>query len=980
MRYLLLLLTIITVCLGSRAERRDSINVWGKVIDLFTGEEIEKGSLTIYDEQDSIVVIDTIHPSKDAYWGTWKYKEQSGYKLKLPKGGQYRVRFDVEGYSSEPQDLHIPDKQYHKYTREWMQNFKLKKLPKEYTIDGVTVRATRIKMVVKGDTVEYNADAFNLAEGSMLDKLIEAMPGMELGDDGVITHNGKKVESLLVNGKDFFDGDPKLALENLPAYTVKKVQVYRRDDEAGYLIKDSVKRDEMKKLVVDVKLKKEYNKGWMVNADLAGGTKGRYTTKLVGMYFTDAFKFIAAGGLNNLNDRGLTNDRGEMNSQVSPMGLHNIKKVQSGFTYEHEDKLRLAAGFDFTHADDDNETMNSSTTYLTGGDTYNRSRWHGLTKSTQLNFYSRLRNRARSSFLWSRPLNISYSRNRGNHTSSSATFNDDPMDSYRGAALDSVFMPVGSTRLEQILTNTVLDQTMTETHNTSVSSNASFRFHDPLFGNDMHFDYGFNAGRFGNDSYQHYLLDNRAADNKDYRNIATFAPAHRYDYNFNISYDIELMKNWSLNINYGYNQSYDKSKSSRYRLDSLSGWGEGTTHGLGMTPSSRDSMLMAMDVRNSYHTSKRFRQNEVRIGSWFSIAEKLSGWIALPLRMRNSKAWDNRNNISQRKTANLTSLDPTLHLWYNKQGENGKVSWMNFNYNFNHNMRDASQLLDIYDDTNPLFIREPNTNLRNPRNHHIEFGWGYGNMVHTQNYGFGGSWDVNSNSVATATLYDRNTGITTYRPLNISGNWSANLNGRFSRNIDKNDHWELATRLSLGYNHSADYISDTQSDIAQIQRSVVHNYNTSTYAHLKYMFKKTNVMAEGSANWRVQNSKRENFNRVSAVDFNYGIKANGPIVWGLEYDTEIKMYSRRGYNDASMNDDYLIWNASISKSLLKGKPLTLRLEVVDLLGQRSNVQNNINSQGRTETWHNSVPRYALLHVVYKFNSMAKKKGAKPTEE
>ena len=96
MRYLLLLLTIITVCLGSRAERRDSINVWGKVIDLFTGEEIEKGSLTIYDEQDSIVVIDTIHPSKDAYWGTWKYKEQSGYKLKLPKGGQYKVRFDVE--------------------------------------------------------------------------------------------------------------------------------------------------------------------------------------------------------------------------------------------------------------------------------------------------------------------------------------------------------------------------------------------------------------------------------------------------------------------------------------------------------------------------------------------------------------------------------------------------------------------------------------------------------------------------------------------------------------------------------------------------------------------------------------------------------------------------------------------------------------------------------------------------------------------
>ena len=958
------------------ADRKDSINVWGKVTDLFSGEEIERGSLTIYDELDSIVVIDTIHPAKDAYWGTWKYKEQSGYSLKLPKGGNYKVRFDVEGYSTDPLDLHIPDKQYHKYTTEWMQNFKIKRLPKEYTIDGVTIKATRIKMVVKGDTVEYNADAFNLAEGSMLDKLIESMPGMELSSDGVITHNGKKVESLLVNGKDFFDGDPKLALENLPAYTVKKVQVYRRDDEAGYLIKDSVKRDEMKKLVVDVKLKKEYNTGWMVNVDVAGGTKERYTTKLVSMYFTDAFKFIAAGGLNNLNDRGLTNDQGEVNSQISPQGLHNIKKFQTGVTYDHEDKLRLAAGIDFTHADDDNETVNSSTTYLTGGDTYGRSRWHGVTKATQFNFYSRLRNRAKGSFLWSRPLGINHTRNRGNHTSSSATFNADPMDSYRGAALDSVFMPVGSTRLEQMLTNIVLDQTMTETRSTSVNSNASFHFHDPIFGNDMEFNYGFSAGRSDNDSYQHYLLNNRAADNKDYRNIATFAPAHSYNYNFNVSYDIELMKNWILNINYGYGQSYDKNKSSRYRLDSLSGWGEGTSYGLGMTPSSTDSMLMAMDIRNSYHTTKRFRQNEVSVGSWFNIADKLSGWVGLPLRMRNSTAWDNRNNISQRKTANLTSFDPNVHLWYNKRGENGKVSSLNFNYGFNHNLRDASNLLEIYDDTNPLFIREPNTNLRNPRSHSLDLGWSYGNMVHMQNYGVNLGWDVNSNSVATATLYDRDTGITTYKPLNISGNWSANVNGRFSRNIDKNDHWELATRLFFSYNHSADYISDTQSDIAAIERSVVHNFNTSTYAHLKYMFKKTNVMLEGSANWQVQNSHRQNFQHVSAVDFNYGIKANGPIVWGFEYNTDLKMFSRRGYNDASMNDDYLIWNASISKSLLKGKPLTLRLEVVDLLGQRSNVQNTINSQGRTESWHNSVPRYALLHVVYKFNSMAKKKKAK----
>ena len=978
MRHTLFLLAILGFCLcaGAATERKDSISVWGKVTDLFTGEEIEKGSLTIYDEQDSIVVIDTIHPAKDAYWGTWKYKEQSGYKLKLPKGGQYKVRFDVEGYSSEFQDLHIPEKQYHKYTKEWMQNFKLKKLPKEYTIDGVTVRATRIKMVVKGDTVEYNADAFNLAEGSMLDKLIEAMPGMELGDDGVITHNGKKVESLLVNGKDFFDGDPKLALENLPAYTVKKVQVYRRDDDASFLVKDSIKREEMKKLVVDVRLKKEYNKGWMVNTDLAGGTKGRYITKAVAMYYTDAFKFILAGGLNNLNDRGLTNNNGDMQSNVSPQGLHNIKRAQTGIQYEHEDKLRFGAGLDYTHANDDNESFTSSATYLTGGDTYGRSHWKGLSSSTNINFGNHLRLKTKGSFLWAHPFLVSHWRNRGTNSSRSATFNQELYDSYRGAVLDSVFLPTGNQRLEQILTNSVLDQTMTENRGTTLRSNASWHFHDPLFGNEMQLRYEFSSTRNDNDSYQHYLLNNRAAANRDYRNIATFAPTRNYNFSVNSQYDIEVVKDWDLNFYVDYNYSYDRNNSSRYRLDSLSGWGEGNNYALGALPSTRDSMLLAMDVRNSYHTTKLNRTGTLQLGSWFGIAKDWHAWVALPLHLRNSTARDNRNDHFQRKSANLTSFDPNFSINRHKQGENGRVSWTHFNYRFNHQMRDASELLDIIDDTNPLFVRLSSAGLKNSRTHSFDTGWGYSNMVHMQNYGFGTSWSVTGNSIATATLYDRSTGITTYKPLNISGNWTASVNGRYSRNIDKNDHWELASRLFFSYNHSADYISDTQGDIAQIQRSTVNNYNTSSYFHLKYMYKKTNVMLEGSANWHIQSSDRQNFQHVSAVDFNYGIKANGPIVWGLEYDTDIKMFSRRGYNDHSMNDDYLIWNASISKSLLKGKPLTLRLEVVDLLGQRSNVQNTINSQGRTEVWHNSVPRYALLHVVYKFNSMTKKKAAK----
>ena len=94
----------------------------------------------------------------------------------------------------------------------------LKKIGKRRDVElgAAEVRASKIRMVVKGDTLIYNADAFQLAEGSMLDGLIKLLPGFQLRD-GQITVNGQYVSSLLVNGEDSFRGDPRVALENLPA-------------------------------------------------------------------------------------------------------------------------------------------------------------------------------------------------------------------------------------------------------------------------------------------------------------------------------------------------------------------------------------------------------------------------------------------------------------------------------------------------------------------------------------------------------------------------------------------------------------------------------------------------------------------------------------------------------------------------------------------------------------------------------------------
>lgn len=127
----------------------------------------------------------------------------------------------------------------------------------------VKVTATLVKMVMKKDTIVYNADAFQLAEGSMLDQLVAQLPGVELRDNGQIYVNGRFVSSLLLNGEDFFKGNPNIALQNLPAYTVNQIKVYEKQSDRDKAM-GLEKRGEQP-LVMDVNLKKQYSVGWMAN-------------------------------------------------------------------------------------------------------------------------------------------------------------------------------------------------------------------------------------------------------------------------------------------------------------------------------------------------------------------------------------------------------------------------------------------------------------------------------------------------------------------------------------------------------------------------------------------------------------------------------------------------------------------------------------------------------------------------------------------
>ena len=155
-------------------------------------------------------------------------------------------------------------------------------------LDEVTVVGSKVLMVNRGDTIVYNASALRLSNGSMLDALIRRLPGVELHPGGRITVNGKYVESLLVNGRNFFKGDPKVALENLPAYYVDKIKIYHKTSLwRQVMYGDSVKASKLEDpYVMDVLLKRDYAEGWLANAEACYGTDDRWQARLFGMRYT----------------------------------------------------------------------------------------------------------------------------------------------------------------------------------------------------------------------------------------------------------------------------------------------------------------------------------------------------------------------------------------------------------------------------------------------------------------------------------------------------------------------------------------------------------------------------------------------------------------------------------------------------------------------------------------------------------------------
>ena len=290
------------------------------------------------------------------------------------------------------------------------------------------------------------------------------------------------------------------------------------------------------------------------------------------------------------------------------------------------------------------------------------------------------------------------------------------------------------------------------------------------------------------------------------------------------------------------------------------------------------------------------------------------------------------------------------------------------NYNIYASAPWMKSLLNVRNDSDPLNITLGNPNLKNTLTHALQSN--YGGRLGKSLFSITIVGDISTNAVAYGFIYDRETGVRTTKPQNVNGNWQIGANGNISLPLDKHDKLRLSETLDYQYTHSVDLVGTNAA--MEATRSTVGSHYLTEKLSLRYRpTSKMEFGINGNLVYQHSNSNRESFETLNVYTYHYGTSAQIELPWNFQLSTDLTLYSRRGYSESSMNTNELVWNARLSKTLMKGN-LTLMFDGFDLLGNLSNVIRIINAQGRMEIFNNVIPSYGLFHVVYRLNKQPKK--------
>ena len=960
------ILLILVTLFASVAMMAQNVNVTVKLEDASNGEPV--GFATV-----------SLTPSK----GSTKYSltDNDGKgTIEKVKAGTYTFKAEIMGYKTYEKTVEID--------KEHIDLGTIKMELDQKVLDAAQVTATGNPIIIKKDTVEYNASSFKTTDTDMLINLLKKLPGIEVDDSGSITANGETITKITIDGKTFFLDDPQMASQNLPAKMIEKVKVVKKKSEQAEFTGIDDGNDET---IIDLTVQKSMMNG--IFGNITGGVghdipsenndmnDWRYTGNgMVGRFTDDTQLSVIANGNNGAGGMGFTNMGGNMMGQMMGGG-RGMGGMGGGGFGGGGITTSWMGGVNGAYDLLDNKMELSSNYMYSGSQTESESETHKETfisdSSTQI------QDTEDSSFTFNNGHRVGVRLDHKFSDNTSILFQ--PQFNYSR----------GSYNQSQIFNTWLDEQTDAGKLNEGFSTN-----------------YGLNSNWQANG----FLLFRQRLG----------MPGRTLSVNMN----------WTLSNNHsdGYNQSYTKTFNGmdprlvNQRVDQGSKtqnagarlvYTEPLGGGFYLEGSYQYNYSLSNSTKNVFNSNPEYEYNiqkrEIQYNSAFETLDAAysneilnrninqSGGLAFMYQEGNVRAQLGASANPQRQynetngkvydSGTIWNWSPRAMLFYDFN-DNANIR---LNYNGRSGQPSTSQLMPVLDNSNPLSQSLGNPYLKPYFNHNGRMELEYSNRETFFTARLNLQGGLNQNPIVNALWYDQD-GRQYSFPVNGRSTYNGSARIMINAPIAKSN-FSISNTSNISYSNSNSYQGNGQLDMSEYWNEGMTEFNYELF-HNKHedMDKTSDFIANTTQTLNVMERLRLNYRSDDLeVTVNGGTRANKPwysiksedkpevIKWnnsvgasvnwtigytGLQFTTDANYNWYVNYNNQPSR---LIWNAGLSMPIIYNSA-TISLNAYDILGQRRMLSTSETQNYRSETTSRSIGRYVILSFTWRFGTFGGRNG------
>lgn len=866
-----------------------------------TGQGILEGSVFDASNKGAITGVSVrLLSVKDSILIKGTFSDDNGHFSMVSSYGKYFLRFSFLGYKDRYVVLDINKSNFHLR----MDSVFLKEDAK--LLNDITVEADMPNIVLKGDTVEFNANAYLLDDNDLLKDLISNIPGAEIDENGKIKINGKTVNKILVDGKEFFGSDIKSAIDNLPAKMIKKLQLYNKNSEIS---KITGIRDMTENPVLDLIVKDEFRMTLYGNASGGYGTDNRYNVNTFLNNMGKNTNSTLIGNFNNIN----SGTGGSGAFSVNP-GETEQKSIGLNIVHQPSDKLNIEGNISYDKQDGVVKSREESRTFLDeSGDRF------GLNSSSS-------ENNARN---YTADFNF-----RWNFDSLSV------IDFNSSNSFMKLKENTHSYESSYIITDSL---TTGNSHQNNVNDN---------FSTYNRLSFARNLGKAGRslDATLNFLINNDDTNGTNYS--ATQYPTLAEDiidqrikiknnnssFSFSTSYNEPVGKNLILSLAYNINVSNASRNNDTRKKDMNDPLAEGYT---------------VIDSAYSRNTKNNYLKQDIRLS--LQSKDYDARWFYSFSFGLNPAVNKNRVMLMDSLIENIKQYTLDYSPEFSIRRNFSKNKNFTLRYSGNTSQPGVSQLSADTVIYSALARGVGNPGLKMTFRNNMNLNYSSSDFETGRMFSVLGSFSYTFNDIVSNISIDREgNSLSSYR--NVDGQMSAYVYASYDKSL-RNKKFSVSVNPNLHFSRSIGYNND--------EKSTTNSYGLGGQAQMRFSDKTFRNFFCVNVSYRTSDNNLTKQQNINYTVLGIADHASLNLPLGFSISNELNFTYRWGYGP-NFKKSTVIWNPSVSKKIMKGGNGMVKIEGFDVLNERNNLTRDENSRGIKESWTSGINRFWMVSFTYRF--------------